>query len=185
MTLVRLTLVACLAALPFSARGQVADDFKCRIIYVPTEQTVVDKMLDMAKVNKKDVVFDLGCGDGRIVCAAAKNFGAKGVGVDIDPARIQDCMVTMKKFGVTKEQVDIREGDALKVKDLDRASVIMLYMLPEFMEKLEPQLTKLKPGTRIVAHDYPFPNMKADQIVEFRGPNREHTLYMWTLKKRE
>ena len=158
------------------------DEFTCRIIYVPTPQTVVEKMLDMAKVTKNDVVFDLGCGDGRVVCTAAKKFGAKGVGVDIDPARIKDCMETMKKFEVTKEQVDIRQGDALKVKDLERASVIILYMLPEFMEKLEKQLSRLKPGTRIVAHDYPFPNVKPDQVVEFKGPDREHTLYSWVLK---
>jgi precorrin-6B methylase 2 len=175
----------CLAAVPVAVRGQDKTEDGCRLIYVPTEQSVVDKMLDMAKVNKNDIVFDLGCGDGRIVCAAAKNFGAKGVGIDYNPERIKDCMQTMKKFGVTKEQVDIRQGDALKVKDLNRATVIMLYMLPEFMEKLEPQLAKLKPGTRIVAHDYPFPNMKADQIVDFRGPSRDHTLYMWTLKKKE
>src|SRR5262249_54687918 len=146
---------------------------------------VVEKMLDMAKVTKGDIVYDLGCGDGRIVCSAVKKFNApKGVGVDIDPERIKDCQETMKKFGVTKEQLDIRQGDALKVKDLDKASVIMLYMLPEFMKKLEPQLEKLKPGTRIVAHDFPFPTLKPDQVVEFRDPEKEgtHTLYMWTIK---
>jgi trans-aconitate methyltransferase len=161
------------------------DEIKCRIIYVPTPQTVVEKMLDMAKVNKKDKVYDLGCGDGRIVCTAAKKFGAIGVGVDIDPERIKDCMETMKKFDVTKEQVDIRRGDALKVKDLDTCTVIMLYMLPEFMEKLEAQALKLKPGTRIVAHDYAFPNWKADEVVEFMGPDRTHTLYMWTVKNKK
>jgi precorrin-6B methylase 2 len=186
MRLAKLLLIACLAVVPFTARGQNPDDkVTCRIIYVPTDQTVVEKMLDMAKVSKKDVVFDLGCGDGRVVCTAAKKFGAKGVGVDIDPERIKDCMETMKKFGVTKEQVDIRQGDALKVKDLDRASVIMLYMLPEFMEKLEPQIAKLKPGTRIVAHDYPFPNTKPDEVVEYKGPSREHTLYLWVLKEKK
>ncbi len=178
--------IAALVAVPFLAHGLAAQDkIECRIIYVPTEETVVDKMFEMAKVNKNDIVFDLGCGDGRIVCMAAKTFGAKGIGVDIDPERIKDCMVTMKKYGVTKELVDIRQGDALKVKDLDRASVVMLYMLPEFMEKLEPQLAKLKPGTRIVAHDYPFPNTKPDQIVEFKGPRRDHTLYMWTIKEKK
>jgi SAM-dependent methyltransferase len=182
--------VLCLSLVTLSTQVQGSDDkdkeeFKCRIIYVPTPQTVVDKMLDMAKVAKKDVVFDLGCGDGRVVCTAAKKFGAKGVGVDIDPARIKDCMETMKKFEVTEKQVDIRQGDALKVKDLERASVIMLYMLPEFMEKLEKQVSRLKPGTRIVAHDYPFPNWKADQVVEFKGPDREHTLYMWTVKDKK
>ena len=147
MKFAKLLMAACLVAIPFAAQGQDKDDkFTCRIIYVPTEQTVVEKMLDMAKVTKKDVVFDLGCGDGRVVCTAAKNFGAKGVGVDIDPERIKDCMATMKKFGVTKDLVDIRQGDALKVKDLDRASVIMLYMLPEFMEKPEPQLGGNLPG---------------------------------------
>ncbi|MCI0739960.1 MAG: class I SAM-dependent methyltransferase [Gemmataceae bacterium] len=183
-----------LVAAPFSASGQDKDkkkddidpDFKCRIIYVPTPQTVVEKMLDMAKVTKNDIVYDQGCGDGRIVCTAAKMYGAKGVGVDIDPARIKDCMETMKKFEVTKEQVDIRQGDALKVKDLERATVILFYMLPEFMEKLEPQVLKrLKPGTRLVAHDYAFPNMKADQTVEFMGPDREHTLYLWVLKEKK
>ncbi len=178
-------IAAAFVVVPVVALAQIPDDFKCRIIYVPTEETVVEKMFEMAKVNKDDVVFDLGCGDGRIVCLAAKKFGAKGVGVDIDPERIKDCMKTMKKYGVTKDLVDIRQGDALKVKDLERATVIMLYMLPEFMEKLEPQLVRLKPGTRIVAHDYPFPNTKADQIVEFKGPSREHTLYMWTLKKKD
>ena len=187
-------LFAAVLLLPLAALGQDKDKpkdkeekFPCRIIYVPTSQAVVDKMLEMAKVKKDDIVFDLGCGDGRIVCTAAKKYGAKGVGVDIDPARIKDCMETMKKFGVTKELVDIRQGDALKVKDLERATVIMLYMLPEFMEKLEPQLKRLKPGTRVVAHDYPFPKTEPDQVVEFAtGPNeRPRFLYMWTIREKK
>ena len=155
----------------------------CRIVYVPSEQVVVEKMLQMAKIKKDDVVFDLGCGDGRIVVTAAKKYGCKGVGVDIDAARIKDSQETMRKAEVTKEQVDIRQGDALKVKDLENASVIMLYMLPEFMEKLEPQIkSRLKPGTRIVAHDYPFPNMEPDQVVEFNtGGPRPKFLYLWTV----
>jgi ubiquinone/menaquinone biosynthesis C-methylase UbiE len=161
-------------------------DIKCRIIYVPTPQAVVEKMLDMAKVTDKDHVFDLGCGDGRVVATAAKKFKAKGVGVDIDPARIKDSHKTIKDMQVDEKMVEIRQGDALKVKDLDKASVIILYMLPEFMEKLEKQvLEKLKPGSRIVAHDYPFPNWKADQVVEYKGPEREHTLYMWTVKEKK
>lgn len=185
MKSVKLLLAACLVGSPFVAHGQDKTPDGCRIIYVPTDEDVVEKMLDMAKVAKNDLVFDLGCGDGRIVCMAAKKYGAKGVGVDIDPERIKDCMKTMKSYGVTKDQVEFRQGDALKVKDLDRATVITFYMLPEFMEKLEPQLAKLKPGTRLVAHDYPFPNLKADQIVEFKGAKRDSTLYMWTIKKKE
>jgi ubiquinone/menaquinone biosynthesis C-methylase UbiE len=181
-----LLLIAALAAV-LPARG--AQDGKkfgieCDIIYVPTEQEVVEKMLDMAKVKKKDVVYDLGCGDGRIVATAAKKYGAKGVGVDIDPERIKDSKKTLKKFDV-EGLVEIREGDALKVKDLEKATVIMLYMLPPFMEKLEPQAMKLKPGTRIVAHDFAFPNWKADVTVDFQGPARIHHLYMWTVPERK
>jgi precorrin-6B methylase 2 len=166
-------------------RAQSADDkVTCRIVYVPTEQVVVEKMLEMAKVKKGDIVYDLGCGDGRIVCTAARKYGAKGVGVDIDPERIKDSIKTMKKFGVTKDDVDIRQGDALKVTDLEKATVVCFYMLPEFMEKLEPQFQKrLKPGTRVVAHDYPFPNITPDEQIEFQGPDRVHTLYLWIVKE--
>lgn len=171
-------------SLPFTVLAQ-EEKVPCRILYVPTEQVVVEKMLEMAKVKKDDVVFDLGCGDGRIVVTAAKKYGCKGIGIDIDPDRIKDSLVTMDKAKVTKDLVDIREGDALKVKDLEKATVIMLYMLPEFMEKLEPQMKKrLKPGTRIVAHDYPFPNMDPDQTVEFDfGGARPKYLYMWTIRE--
>ena len=177
-------------SVPMEVRGQdkKKDDqaIECRIIYVPTPETVVKKMLEMAKVTKDDIVYDLGCGDGRICCMAARDFGAKAVGIDIDPARIKDCMETMKKYKVTMDQVEIRQGDALKVKDLERATVIMFYMLPEFMEKLEPQVLKrLKPGTRLVAHDFKFPNLPPDVTVEFRGPEMEHTLYMWTIKEKK
>ncbi|MCC6420413.1 MAG: class I SAM-dependent methyltransferase [Gemmataceae bacterium] len=158
------------------------------LIYVPTPQNAVEKMLDMAKCTRKDMVFDLGCGDGRIVCTAAKKYGAKGVGIDLNPVRIKDSLKTRKKFGLDEKVVEFREGNALTVKDLNKATVICLYMLPEFMAKLEPIVkAKLKPGARIVAHDYPFPNWKADQVVEFtgvddQGGKRSLTLYMWTVK---
>jgi cyclopropane fatty-acyl-phospholipid synthase-like methyltransferase len=187
-----LGLVGILALVGFT-HGQGADKGKedkegYNEIYVPTPQNAVEKMLDMAKVTKDDIVFDLGCGDGRIVATAAKKFGAKGVGVDLNPVRIKESNETVKKFGVEK-LVDIRHGNALRVKDLDRATVICLYMLPEFMEKLEPIVkAKLKPGARIVAHDFPFPNWKADQSVEFEGIDdsgnkRELKLYLYTVKK--
>jgi len=187
-----------------TADAQDKDDkVTCRIIYVPTPESVIDKMFDMAKIKQGDVVYDLGCGDGRILAMAAPKYKSSGVGVDIDPDRIKDSAETMKKYKVGDKTevnpkggfkvlnakgdavVEIRQGDALKVKDLDKATVIMLYMLPEFMEKLEAQISKLKPGTRIVAHDYEFPNWKWDQKVEFKGPTREHTLYMWTVKEKE
>jgi SAM-dependent methyltransferase len=179
--------VALLLANTDRTQGQSKDDkVTCRIIYVPTPQQVVEKMLDMAKVTKKDVVYDLGCGDGRIVATAAKKYGAKGVGIDIDPARIKDSHETLEKMGVPKGLVEIRQGDALKVRDLEKATVVMLYMLPEFMEKLEPlALKKLPVGARVVAHDYPFPNWKADEQIDYKGPDREHTLYIWTVKEKK
>jgi len=177
-----------IALLPFVAGAQAGDDKedkKFNLVFVPTPESVVEKMFDMAKVNKKDVLFDLGCGNGIIVCMAAKKYGIKAVGVDLNPVRIKECHEMVKKFGVEK-LVDIRQGDALKVKDFDRASVVMLYMLPEFMNWLEPiAKKKLKPGTRIISHDYKWDDERGwlpDMTVEFKGPERTHTLYMWTVK---
>ncbi|HYV37829.1 MAG TPA: class I SAM-dependent methyltransferase [Gemmataceae bacterium] len=161
------------------------DKITCQIIYVPTPQAVVDKMLDMAKVTDKDFVVDLGCGDGRVVATAAKKYNAKGLGVDIDPDRIKDCEETLKKMEIKQGMVEIRQGDALKVpaKDLNKTTVVMLYMLDEFMGKLETIAKKdLPKGCRIVSHDFKFPNWEPDQTVEFMGPERTHTLYMWTVK---
>jgi ubiquinone/menaquinone biosynthesis C-methylase UbiE len=183
--LVMATLVGCLLLGSQAVlTGQNKDDKpSTQIIYVPTPQSVVDKMLDMAKVTSKDVVFDLGCGDGRVVATAAKKFGAKGVGIDIDPDRIKDSNKTVKDLGVEK-LVEIRQGDALNVKDLEKATVVMLYMLDDFMEKLEPIAQKRLPkGARIVTHDFKFPNWQTDEPpVEFQGPERQHTLYKYTVK---
>jgi uncharacterized protein (TIGR03000 family) len=150
-----------------------------RIIFVPTSKKIVNKMLEMAKVTGKDVVYDLGCGDGRIVVTAAKEFGAKGVGVDIDPERVKDSRANVAKEKVEK-LVEIRQGDALKVKDISKATVVMLYMLPEFQEKLAPILKReLKPGTRVVAHDYSLPGWKEEASAQMQGPFRQHTLYLY------
>jgi uncharacterized protein (TIGR03000 family) len=157
------------------------DASSSQIIYVPTPQHVVEKMLEMALVTKDDLVYDLGCGDGRVVVTAAKKYGSKGVGVDIDPARVKEALANAEKEKV-RDLVEIRHGDALKVPDLSRATVVMLYMLPEFMEKLKPILLKqLRPGTRVVAHDYPLPGWQADETLSIPGGTRiyAHTLYLW------
>jgi SAM-dependent methyltransferase len=187
--------VGCLVLLSQApANGQNKDDkVTCQIIYVPTPQAVVDKMLDMAKVTDKDVVYDLGCGDGRAMYTAALKYGAKSVGVDIDPERIKDCENTLKDFqkkaddgGVKRKLADfveVRQGDALKVKDLEKATVVFLYMLDEFMKKLEPIAQKRLPkGARVVSHDFRFPNWEPEATVEFQGPDRSHTLYLYTVK---
>jgi uncharacterized protein (TIGR03000 family) len=159
------------------------DGSSSQIIFVPTPEVVVAKMLEMAKVDKGDLVFDLGCGDGRIVVAAAKQHGARGVGVDLDPKRVKEALALVQKEKMDK-LVEIRHGDALKVADLDQATVVMLYMLPEFMEKLKPIVLKqCKPGTRIVAHDYPFPDWEAQRKVTVPNKLRitPHTLYLWVV----
>jgi uncharacterized protein (TIGR03000 family) len=150
--------------------------------FLPTPDEVVDKMLELAKVTDKDVVYDLGCGDGRIVVVAAKRYGAHGVGIDLNPERVKDSLRNVKKHKVEK-LVEIREGDALKVPDLDKATVITLYLLPEFNEKLMPILKKqCKPGTRIVSHDFGIGNWKPLKEVQVKdNDGDDHDLYLWII----
>lgn len=160
-------------------RREQGDDSTVRVIYVPTPQAVVDKMLELAGVTKDDVVYDLGCGDGRIVVTAAKNFGAHGVGIDLDPDRIRDSKRNVQDAKV-EDLVEIRQGDALKVEDIGKATVVTLYMLPEFNRRLRPILEKeLKPGTRIVSHDYGLGDWAPERTVRVQGPTREHLIYLW------
>jgi tRNA G37 N-methylase Trm5 len=148
------------------------------VIYVPTPQEVVDKMLELAQVKKDDVVYDLGCGDGRIVVTAAKKFGCKAVGFDIDPDRIKESKdnVARNKVG---DLVTIMQEDIF-TQDLSKASVVTLYLLPSLNVKLIPQLEKLKPGSRIVSHDFDMHGVKPKQVVRVNESNgREHKIYLW------
>ncbi len=154
------------------------------VIFVPTPQEVVDKMLELAQVTKDDVVYDLGCGDGRIVVTAAKKFGCKAFGFDVDPERIQESKENVEKNGVgnlaTIEQKDIF------TLDLSKANVVTLYLLPSLNVKLIPQLEKLKPGSRIVSHDFDMRGVTPDKVVTVDGDGGYgHTVYLWTtpLKK--
>src|SRR5262249_25611066 len=125
------------------------------IRYLTTPQVVVEAMLKLADVGEKDVVYDLGCGDGRIVLTAVSKFKARrGVGVDLDPDRIKESKVNAKKYNVA-DRVEFREEDVLKLKDLGEASVVMLYMGDELNLRLRPMLKKtLKPGSRVVSHRF-------------------------------
>lgn len=155
------------------------------VVYVPTPHEVVEKMLDMAKVKKGDVVYDLGCGDGRIVVAAAKR-GAKATGWDINPERVQEAEANVKENKVERNAKIIH--DDIFTLDLSGANVITLYLLPSLNVKLIPQLEKLKPGARIVSHDFGMEGVKPDQVVPFTGKDdASHTVYLWTtpLKKEE
>jgi precorrin-6B methylase 2 len=147
--------------------------------YVPTPEDVVERMLDLAEVKPGDVVYDLGCGDGRIPIAAARR-GARGVGIDIDPQRITESNANAKAAGVT-DRVEFRVQDAMTV-DVSPATVVTLYLLSSSNSKLRPILTRqLKPGARIVSHAFSmgaaWPADKVDTFTSARGDSV--TLYLW------
>jgi SAM-dependent methyltransferase len=145
--------------------------------YVPTSPEVVQAMLKMANVGKGDVVYDLGCGDGRIVVSAVKDFGAKsGVGVDIDPERIREAKHNARKADIT-HKVAFIEGDLFKT-DLREATVVTLYLLPAVNLRLLPKLLEeLKPGTRVVSHDFDMGEWKPEKTETVGGA----TIYYWTI----
>jgi len=158
------------------------------VIYVPTPPEVVDKMLDLAQVTKDDLVYDLGCGDGRIVVTAARRYGCKAVGYDIARKRIKESLANVEKNNVG-HLVRIEQKDIFTL-DLSRANVITLYLVPELNVKLIPQLEKLKPGSRIVSHDFDMKGVKPDKVIEVHSEEEDwdvHTVYLWTtpLKKED
>ena len=148
------------------------------VVYVPTPQTVVDAMLDFAQVTSADVVYDLGSGDGRIPVTAAQKYGARGVGIDIDPKRIEEATENAKLAGVS-DKVKFLNQD-LFTTDISAATVVTLYLLPSLNEKLIPKLTKeLKPGTRIVSHAFSMgDSWPPDEKREIGG----RTIYLWRVK---
>jgi SAM-dependent methyltransferase len=148
--------------------------------YVPTPEDVVDRMLALAEVKSTDVVYDLGCGDGRIPIAAARKYGARGVGIDIVPARIEESRANAKAAGV-QHLVEFRLADVMAA-DVSPATVVTLYLLSSSNAKLRPILTRqLKPGARIVSHAFSmgaaWPADKVDRFTSARGD--EVTLYLW------
>ena len=149
------------------------------VIYVPTPEAVVEAMLQVANVTKNDIVYDLGCGDGRIPVTAAKKYGARGVGIDIDPQRIKEANANVEKNDVG-DLVTIIQGD-LFAQDLSEATVVTLYLLPSLNVKLMPKLMKeLKPGTRIVSHAFDMGDWKPEKELDVDG----RKVYYWTIPKR-
>ena len=146
------------------------------VIYVPTPHEVVDDMLRLANVGKNDILYDLGSGDGRIPIAAAKKFGIKAVGIDIDPERIREATENAKKAGVS-HLVTFRQEDLFRA-DFREATVVTLYLLPDLNVKLRPRLwDELKPGTRIVSHQFEMGTWKPEKKLESSG----RTVYFWTI----
>ena len=151
------------------------------VIFVPTPNEVVDMMLKMAGVTKKDTVYDLGCGDGRIVIAAAQKYGARGVGIDIDPDRVAEATENTRKAGVTK-LVKIVRGDLFEA-DISEATVVTLYLLTELNRKVRPKLLRdLRPGTRVVSHAF---SMGGDWEPEREESVQGTTVYLWRIPPRK
>ena len=151
--------------------------------FIPTSPDVVDRMLAFAKVTREDIVYDLGCGDGRIPIAAALKYGARGVGLDIDPKLIELSKANAKAAGV-EGRVDFRVQDVLTA-DVSAATVVTLYLLSSSNEQLRPMLTRqLRPGARIVSHAFSmgrsWPADGVEQFISARGD--EVTLYLWRMK---
>ncbi len=166
--LIALFVVAC--------TGAYAQQPDLDVPYVPTNQKVVEEMLKLAGVKAGDVVYDLGCGDGRIVITAAKKFGATGIGVDLNPQRIKEANENAKAEGVT-DKVRFVQGDLFDF-DFSQASVVTLYLLPSVNLKLRPKLLKeLKPGSRIVSHDFDMGDWEAESVVKVGND----TIYFWTV----
>jgi precorrin-6B methylase 2 len=182
LALVCLVATAALAADDDKKDGKKEEDREPDVIFVPTPQEVVEKMLDLAKVKKNDIVYDLGCGDGRIVLTAARKFGCKAMGFDIDPKRIKECEANFKKESEdTQKLVTFKKQDIFK-QDLSKATVVTLYLLPDLNVKLVPQLKKLKPGSRIVSHAFDMRGYKPDQKVTVKTKDdREYDVYLWTI----
>ena len=168
--LLALAAAAVLAA-PAAAREQRPD-----VIYVPTPYEVVDQMLRLARVKKGDVLYDLGSGDGRIPVTAAKEYGVRAVGIDIDPRRIEEARENARKNGVT-DLVEFRQENLFET-DFKEASVVTLYLLPDLNLRLRPRLlAELKPGTRIVSHQFDMGDWKPEKTMELEG----RTIYLWTV----
>ena len=150
------------------------------VIFVPTPNEIVNTMLQMAGVTKKDTVYDLGCGDGRIVITAAQKYGARGVGIDIDPERVKEATENVTKAGVA-DRVKIVRGDLFQA-NISEATVVTLYLLTDLNLKLRPKLLKeLNPGTRIVSHAFSMGDWKPERTAEVSGTN----VYLWRVPPRK
>lgn len=179
-----LTLFACT---PFIAQGQTKDIERTGGPYVPTPQIVVDQMLQFGRVSAADFVMDLGSGDGVIVRTAARQMKASGLGIEIDPALVRRANDEAKKQGVA-ERANFQVMDVFKA-DLSRATVVTLYLLPGMMLNLRNKIfDELRPGARVVSHDYHFGDWVADDRITFDVPEKEFingvpsaTLYLWTI----
>jgi SAM-dependent methyltransferase len=154
---------------------------KLDVIWVPSDVEIVTKMLEMAQVGPNDVVYDLGSGDGRIVITAAQRFGARAVGVELDPELIRRSREHAERAGVA-DRVRFLQQD-LFATDLSEATVVTLYLLPDVNLRLRPKLRQeLRPGSRIVSHDYDLGDWMPDKTVEVSLLERNHLVFLWQIR---
>jgi SAM-dependent methyltransferase len=180
-------LVAAVLSVTIAAAQNAQPRREPDVPFVPTTDEAVLAMLKLADVKKTDVVYDLGCGDGRIVVTAAKSLGARGVGIDINPVRISEAKANAKRAGV-ENMVRFEENDLFQA-DIHEASVVTLFLLPEVNLKLRPKLIQdLKPGTRIVSNTFDMGDWKADKEAIVGNPDEQtylsHRLYLWIVPPR-
>ena len=164
-------------------QNAAADTVKKGAPYVPTPSNVVWQMLELAEISEDDVVYDLGSGDGRIVLAAAQRYGARGVGIEIDPDLVRKARKKAQQLGVA-DLVTFRRGNLFKT-DLSDATVVMLYLWPDMNNRLRPKLKReLDPGDRVVSHSFDIDNWEADTTVSIGNRsvgNAPRTLFRWTI----
>ena len=151
--------------------------------YVPTPTAVLDEMLKMADVKKDDILYDLGSGDGRIPIEAAKRFGTRGVGIDLDPVRVKEANENAEKEKVT-DKVKFIQGDIFK-EDFSEATVVTLYLLPDVNVKLRPTILAMKPGTRIVSHNYDMGDWEAERTTKVTVGATDHWVYFWRVPEKK
>ncbi len=153
-----------------------SDTISSDVPYVPTPHPVVERMLEMADVDENDIVYDLGSGDGRILIRAAERYGARGVGIEIDPARVEEARQNAAEAGV-EDLVEFRQGDLFEA-DIREATAVTLYLLPSVNRELRPKLfEQLRPGTPVVSHDFDMDEWEPEDTAEVDG----NTIYRWTI----
>lgn len=183
---IALKLILAVVLMAVAAAAQTATPTRAPDVpYVPTTEPAVEAMLKLAKVGRSDVVYDLGCGDGRIVIAAARKFGARGVGIDINPERIAEARANAKKAGV-EHLVKFIEQDLFEA-DFREASVVTLFLLTEVNLRLKPRLLEqLKPGTRVVSNTFEMGDWKPEKETKLNGEDSEYSylsskFFLWTI----
>ena len=171
-------LAGCTAGAPSGRVGEPTAPVKLDVIFVATDLTIVNAMLTLAGVTRDDVVYDLGCGDGRIVIAAAKEFGARGVGVDLDPRRIREAQANAVRAGVA-DRVTFRVEDVFDT-DIQSATVVTLFLSPELNARLRPKLTsQLKAGSRIVSHRYGIGDWVPEKTRTVTVSETRNHVFLW------